>query len=423
MKIFGQLEQACVEQLSSDPGANTQGRLWWNSTDGQLKLDDGVNKRALLRNDDKIIIGNDGTLANNVRLHRGSGQLLQLVLANDTIADGTTSNDLARMSVKTDVFTEGTKPAASGNLGRVIYVSDSVALSVGTGSAWNNILDQGLATTKGDILARSATAIARLPVGSNNQVLTADSSQTLGVKWATIGTASTSAHSAAYTAAIGDGLSINDMSGGLPYTITLPSAVGNNGERLKFKYTSSSFTTASPALTIGAVTAMHSDGEMLTIISNGTTWIVEDRFVPSQWLTLNNFEWATSGWTSISNRQATWKRVGDTIWVRGYFTVTTPLASQALVSLASIPGINMTAAQVAKIIVGNWAVSSAAGTSKYSSADRHGPMRFDPGLAAIDFVYQNNAGNAMGSANANVLTGNNDGVHFEFQVPITGWNG
>ncbi|HEY1897558.1 MAG TPA: hypothetical protein VGG62_14860 [Terracidiphilus sp.] len=45
-------------------------------------------------------------------------------------------------------------------------------------------------TTKGDLVVRG-TATARLPVGTNGQVLTADSTQTLGVKWAaaTAGTA------------------------------------------------------------------------------------------------------------------------------------------------------------------------------------------------------------------------------------------
>lgn len=39
-------------------------------------------------------------------------------------------------------------------------------------------------TTKGDLLARSSSAVARLAVGSNGQALVADSAQTLGVAWA-----------------------------------------------------------------------------------------------------------------------------------------------------------------------------------------------------------------------------------------------
>ena len=39
-------------------------------------------------------------------------------------------------------------------------------------------------TTKGDLLTRNASALARLGVGTNNHVLTADSAETLGIKWA-----------------------------------------------------------------------------------------------------------------------------------------------------------------------------------------------------------------------------------------------
>lgn len=39
-------------------------------------------------------------------------------------------------------------------------------------------------TTKGDILARTSSALTRLGVGSDGSVLTADSSQTTGIKWA-----------------------------------------------------------------------------------------------------------------------------------------------------------------------------------------------------------------------------------------------
>src|SRR5262249_21278780 len=41
-------------------------------------------------------------------------------------------------------------------------------------------------TTKGDLLA-FGTSVARVPVGADAQVLTADSTQPLGVKWAAVG--------------------------------------------------------------------------------------------------------------------------------------------------------------------------------------------------------------------------------------------
>ncbi len=50
--------------------------------------------------------------------------------------------------------------------------------------AWATASDQTPLTTKGDLLGFS-TLDARIPIGTNNQVLTADSAQALGLKWAT----------------------------------------------------------------------------------------------------------------------------------------------------------------------------------------------------------------------------------------------
>jgi hypothetical protein len=80
---------------------------------------------------------------------------------------------------------------ASGEPG---YETDTGKLKIGDGSThWTSLsyIAPGLTnpmTTKGDIVVENATpAPARLGVGSDGQVLTADSTQTLGVKWATPG--------------------------------------------------------------------------------------------------------------------------------------------------------------------------------------------------------------------------------------------
>lgn len=59
------------------------------------------------------------------------------------------------------------------------------AASEGTGTALmraDATIKQGIVTTKGDLLGRS-TVPARVPVGTDGQVLTADSGEALGVKW------------------------------------------------------------------------------------------------------------------------------------------------------------------------------------------------------------------------------------------------
>ena len=55
--------------------------------------------------------------------------------------------------------------------------------SGGTAPEWATTADQTPLTTKGDLFGFD-TADARIPVGTNGHILTADSTQSLGVKWA-----------------------------------------------------------------------------------------------------------------------------------------------------------------------------------------------------------------------------------------------
>ena len=80
---------------------------------------------------------------------------------------------------------------SAGIEGRTFYVSTGTnagKVYYDTGSAWVQVSNSGSSplTTKGDLFGFSTVA-ARIPVGTDGQVLTADSTQTLGVKWATPG--------------------------------------------------------------------------------------------------------------------------------------------------------------------------------------------------------------------------------------------
>ncbi len=76
-------------------------------------------------------------------------------------------------------YNTGTTRVPVGANGQLLSANSAESL----GLEWVNALTD-VSTTKGDILARSSSALDRLSVGSNGYVLTADSAETLGVKWA-----------------------------------------------------------------------------------------------------------------------------------------------------------------------------------------------------------------------------------------------
>lgn len=229
MKVYGQLERAGAEVLSSNPSAGTLGRFWYNSTDNKFFVDKSTNNRPFLLNDDKAIIGNSGTAADNIRLHRGAAGVLQFLQGGDATAEGSMSTSLNQLSFKFESYTDAGKPAF-GQAGRVAYITDLAKLYLDTGSAWSAVLTSESAavkdsvfflqddadptkqvtfqvsgvltgttrtmtipdesgtlqlkklTTKGDLLTYSTTD-TRLAVGTNNYLLYADSTAAEGVAW------------------------------------------------------------------------------------------------------------------------------------------------------------------------------------------------------------------------------------------------
>lgn len=170
--------------------------------------------------------------ANDTATRLGVGSNNQVLTADSTQASGVKWAPAAGGGTVTSV-TNGDSTVTIGGTS----TDPTVAVNAIAESKVTNLVSDlaakvplSTATTKGDILAATASAtIARVGVGSDGQVLTADSAQTPGIKWATpsgggggLGLVTTANKTGAYTAASGDMVPCDATSGA--FTVTLPAA-------------------------------------------------------------------------------------------------------------------------------------------------------------------------------------------------------
>ena len=91
----------------------------------------------------------------------------------------------AQSIVKPGVCTSSTRPASPYD-GQVIYETDTDILAIWNGTAWvQATIQPSSIDAKGDLLAGTANdTVGRLAVGTNGQVLTANSAASTGLSWA-----------------------------------------------------------------------------------------------------------------------------------------------------------------------------------------------------------------------------------------------
>ena len=110
-----------------------------------------------------------------------TGDVLTAAQVNTYLQEQTVmvfASSAARTSALSGVLAEG----------MMSYLQDTNAVEVYNGTSWTAVGGGGLSsplTTKGDVWGYSTTN-ARIPIGANNTVLTADSAQSLGLKWAAV---------------------------------------------------------------------------------------------------------------------------------------------------------------------------------------------------------------------------------------------
>ena len=170
-----------------------------------------------------------------------------------------------------DIFTISRGEAGSSNVAHasgatvrhVLTSADLVFFRDGVTTA-NAAIPASTLTTKGDLLARTTATLQRLPVGSNGQVLTADSTATVGVSWSTLtnevpsqtgnggkflktdGSAASwanvditisTATGTTYTPAVTDVNKLVQLNNAASITVTVPASVFSAGQQVNIQQT------------------------------------------------------------------------------------------------------------------------------------------------------------------------------------------
>lgn len=413
-KIYGQLEEASLETRASDPSASTAGRIWRNSTEERVKTDDGTNKRALLRNDAKCVIGNSGTASQNIRAHRGAAGVLQFVTGDDATAEGSLSTTLNQISGRLENYTAAGQPSA-GNAGRLTWTTDTSEVRIDNGSTLANLLKL---TTKGDILTRS-TVDTRLAVGTDGQVLKADSTQATGLIWGSA-VANLNVESISTTDST-DATNNIVLLSGASFTLTLHTAVGNTGQVMDISHNGTSLTQLYTLATTGGQTiggiasggfVLYTSGERLRVVSNGSNWIILDHHAVTDyanWTPSN-----TQGFGTISANNLLWRRTGRDMIVRGYFTAGTVTGSEAQLELPSSSVIGSYTTANPEIVGGYYFQNSSTNS-----------LFFVVATAADTFfnftVVTNAASNATTVLVGSSASSTGSVITLNATVPISGW--
>ena len=185
-----------------------------------------------------VASGTGSALMGGVTLAAGNTDIFTVALDVDTqneevvYVTGVSTDTLT--IVRGQAGTSAISHTAGATVKHVLTSADLTFYTTGVATA-DAAIPNALVTAKGDIIAASASAVPdNLAVGTNGQVLTADSTATLGVRWQTpvAGDLTLSAKTANYTLVAGDINKLITMSSASTTTLTVPNGIFTAGQQI-----------------------------------------------------------------------------------------------------------------------------------------------------------------------------------------------
>lgn len=212
-----------------------------------------VRVYSSISQDTTLAAGGIGASATTMTVASGTGNALMggiTLTAGDifTVAldPDTTSEEIVYITAQSgDTFTidraeagtSGVVHAAGATVRHVLSSDDLTYFRQGVETAQAAIPKADL-TTKGDLISRTSSAVTRLGVGTNGQVLTADSSTSTGLKWATPVTLDITFNAqtgTTYTLVAGDLNKLVTLTNASAITLTIPNGVFSTGNQINIQ--------------------------------------------------------------------------------------------------------------------------------------------------------------------------------------------
>ena len=249
----------------------------FSSTSVATTLSAGINSSATSIT---VATGTGAALMGGVTLAAGNvdsfGIALDVDTQNEEVVWVTQVSGDTLTIVRAKAGTSAIAHTAGASVKHVFTGDDATFFTTGTATA-DAAIPKALVTAKGDIVGATASGVPdNLAVGSNGQILTADSTAAMGITWSTPTTLSLTINAqtgTTYTIVAGDLNKLVTLNNASAITVTIPNGVFSTGQQINFQQIGAGQVTfASDGTTTftGVGTKLRAQYSAATLICTGT---------------------------------------------------------------------------------------------------------------------------------------------------------